>query len=156
MSDLECAVERIKAWIRDYGSTKTRVFTGDLWLILLAAEESVFATRRLQEFTAMEGPLNADRWTLDELLTVLEKWKTIASGDTCVSFEKLCYGASSLWHQTHRDNFRAVDRKPDELSRWVLEYAKVVREDFPEQVLEILVDLKRQLDNILSLRGPGD
>ena len=63
------------------------------------------------------GPLNAERWTLDELLAELNKWKDIAGGKTCVSFECLCFGASSLWHQTHRENFRSVDRKPDALSR---------------------------------------
>lgn len=87
------------------------------------------------------GPISSERWTLDELITELEKWKLVASGKTCVSFENICYGASSLWHQTHRENFRAVDRKPEELSRWVLKYANFVHEDFPGQVLRILESL---------------
>ena len=95
------------------------------------------------------GPLNAERWTLDELLVELNKWKDQASGKTCVSFECLCFGASSLWHQTHRENFRAIDRKPEALSRWVLQNQGSVKQDFPLQVLELLVSLDRK-NKILS------
>ncbi len=91
-----------------------------------------------EQWEAKEGPFNTERMTLDELLELLAKWKAVASGKTCVSVENLCYGASSLWHQTHRKNFRLVDRKPEELSRWVLEYSGSVCESFPEQVLAIL------------------
>ncbi len=94
--------------------------------------------KQLAEFTAKEGPLNAECWTLDKLLESLEKWKQIASGKTCISVENLCYGASSLWHQTHRENFRKVNRKPKALSEWVLQNYGSVRSDFPKQVLEIL------------------
>lgn len=99
----------------------------------------------MQKQLIKEGPLNSERWTLDELLAELAKWKSLASGRTCVSFESLCFGASSLWHQTHRENFRAVDRKPELLSRWVLESEGSVREDFPEQVLGILVRLSDKI-----------
>lgn len=102
----------------------------------------------LTEFTTKEGPLNAERWTLDQLLTELEKWKVVASGKTCVSFENLCYGASSLWHKIHRENFRLVDRKPEALSRWVLNHAKCVMEDFPTQVLEILTKQQSEIERL--------
>jgi hypothetical protein len=104
--------------------------------------------RRIAELEALlvkEGPLNAERWALDKLLEQLEQWKRIASGRTCVSFENLCFGASSLWHQTHRENFRAIDRKPDELSRWVLEHERCVMQDFPAQVLEVLERLRLRI-----------
>ena len=90
------------------------------------------------------------RMTLDELLAELNKWKEVASGKTCVSFECLCYGASSLWHQTHRENFRKVDCKPEALSKWVLDHAGVVRQDFPAQVLELLVRLQAENDRLTA------
>lgn len=108
-------------------------------------EQLAEAKRDLAEFTAKEGPLNAEHCTLDELLEQLAKWKVIASGRTCVSFQNLSYGASSLWHQTHRENFRKVDRKPEALSRWVLEHCNWVKKDFPAQVLEILAKQTEQL-----------
>ena len=91
------------------------------------------------------GPLNCERMTLDELLVELNKWKEIAGGRTCVSFTCLCIGAASLWHQTHRQNFRAIDRAPEALSRWVLAHEGGVRMDFPEQVLELLVRMDDEL-----------
>jgi hypothetical protein len=94
--------------------------------------------KQLREQVAQGGPLNAERWTLDELLAQLEQWKGVASGQTCVSFANLCYGASSLWHQTHRENFRRIDRQPEALSRWVLEFDGSIKEDFPAQVLALL------------------
>lgn len=99
------------------------------------------------------GPINSERMILDELLAVLAKWKAVASGRTCVSFENLCYGASSLWHQTHRDNFRKIDRKPAELSRWVLKHAGHVLDDFPAQVLGILVSLESQFSAAKEREG---
>ena len=105
--------------------------------------EKVDLQQQLADVTTKEGPLNAERWTLDQLLKQLERWKQIAGGSTCVSFENLCYGASSLWHQTHRENFRAIDRKPDALSEWVLEHAGSVKADFPAQVLDILKRLHK-------------
>ena len=101
--------------------------------------------RECGELKEQGGPLDSERCTLDELLEVLSRWKAVASGGTCVSFQNLCYGASSLWHQTHRENFRKVDRKPEALSRWVLEHAGSVHDDFPAQVLSILVSLKARL-----------
>jgi hypothetical protein len=99
-----------------------------------------------------EGPLNSERWTLGELIAELEKWRELASGKTCVSFENLCFGASSLWHQTHRDNFRKVDRKPEALSRWILATEGHVTEDFPKQVLEVL----QRLSAATSAESTGD
>ncbi len=98
--------------------------------------------KEAREQLVKEGPLNAERLTLDELLTELEKWKSVAGGNTCVSFECLCFGASSLWHQTHRENFRKIDRKPELLSRWIKEHCGSVNEDFPKQVLDVLCELK--------------
>ena len=103
---------------------------------------------QVAELEAQGGPVSEKRITLDELLEVLAKWKAVASGKTCVSFENLSYGASSLWHQTHRENFRKVDRRPEDLSRWVLSYAGFVNDDFPEQVLGILGDLRANRDRL--------
>jgi hypothetical protein len=100
---------------------------------------------------AQGGPIDAERMTLDELLEVLAKWKAVASGSTCVSFECLCFGASSLWHQTHRENFRKVDRKPKDLSRWVLKHDGSVRDDFPAQVLGILIAQQKRIDELERL-----
>lgn len=102
------------------------------------------------------GPISAEFWRLDELIAQLEKWKRVASGQTCVSFECLCYGASSLWHKTHRENFRKIDRKPEELSRWVLDNANGVYDDFPKQVLGILQNQKAEIEKLRHLvRGLG-
>lgn len=97
------------------------------------------------------GPLNAERWTLDQLIAELHKWKDVMSGATCVSFENLCCGASSLWHQTHRENFRKIDRKPADLSRWVLHNVGGVKQDFPAQVLSVL---QSQTAKIAQLESP--
>ncbi len=106
---------------------------------LVAAKDRIrWLSRQLVEATANGGPLNSERWTLEALIEQLEKWRAIASGRTCVSFESLCFGASSLWHQTHRENFRAIDRKPEALSRWILDREKSVSSDFPQQVLTLL------------------
>ena len=99
----------------------------------------------LKQQVACGGPLNTERWTLDELLDELIKAKAVASGRTCVSFENLCWGSSSLWHQTHRENFRKIDRKPEELSRFVLNEFGGVQDDFAKQVLEILQRQKQEL-----------
>lgn len=123
-----------------------------------APEESsdnavILAVEYLREHDSGQqgGPISSERWTLDELLAELAKWKTVASGKTCVSFENICYGASSLWHQTHRENFRAVDRKPEELSRWVLKYANCVMEDFPAQVLQMLESLAAENERLKTV-----
>ncbi len=95
---------------------------------------------------ACGGPLNSERWTLREFIAEMEKIKSIASDQTCVSFECFCWGASSLWHQTHRDNFKQIDRKPEALSAFVLEELGGVNTvDFPKQVLELLQSLKAEL-----------
>ena len=40
MSDFDIALQRLTAWVRDYGDAKPRVFIGDLTLVLMAAKES--------------------------------------------------------------------------------------------------------------------
>lgn len=109
---------------------------------LQAAKEKI---KELEALLVKEGPLNSEDMRLDDLLAILEQWKSVASGKTCVSFVNICYGASSLWHQTHMDNFRAVDRHPKELSEWVLNHVGHVSSfHFPEQVLEILKKLAEE------------
>lgn len=98
----------------------------------------------LKELNVKEGPFNTERWTLDALIAKMEEWRAIASEKTCVSFENLCFGASSLWHQTHREAFRSVDRKPEALSRWILDTEGSVKQDFPAQVLAVLERLQIQ------------
>lgn len=114
----------------------------------------------IAEITAKEGPLNAESWRLDELIAQLEKWRKVASGRTCVSFETLCFGASSLWHQTHRQNYRKVEERPDVLSKWVLEHENVLNADFPKQVLDLLTKLdadnKAMRDEIGRLREDAE
>ena len=39
-SDFDIAVQRLTAWIRDYGDEKTPVFIGDLSIVLLAAQDA--------------------------------------------------------------------------------------------------------------------
>lgn len=95
------------------------------------------------------GPISTERWTLREFMDEMEKVKAVASDRTCVSFECFCWGASSLWHQTHRDAFRQVDRKPEALSRFVDEECGGVNAvDFPKQVLELLVKWKKELEEV--------
>ena len=76
----------------------------------------------------------------------MENVKAIASDGTCVSFDNFCWGACSLWHQTHRENFKKIDRKPKELSRFVLEECGSVCDDFPKQVLQLLQRMKAERD----------
>lgn len=120
---------------------------------LVASAALIAESPELAAVEAKEGPLNAERMTLDELLEILAKWKAVASGKTCVSFENICYGASSLWHQTHRENFRKIASRPEALSRWVLEHASCVMEDFPAQVLCILEELKQQVGSAEAERA---
>ncbi len=115
----------------------------------LAASEAR-AVKAEGERDAQGGPVSSERMTLNELIEELEKWKKIASGKTCVSFENLCYGASSLWHQTHRDNFRKIDRKPEALSRWILSHDGCVKDDFPAQVLSILEKFQVERDALAA------
>lgn len=96
------------------------------------------------------GPITAEYMTLDELLSILNKWRDIASGKTSVSFANLCYGASSLWHQSHMENFRAVDRKPRELSEWILNHDGCLKDDFPAQVLDVLKRLAANVDHAVA------
>lgn len=103
--------------------------------------------KQLAELQAKEGPLNSERLTLDELIAKLNEFRAIAGGKTCVSFECLLMGSSSLWHQTHRSNFRKVDRNPEALSRWILEHSGSLKADFPAQVLEVLIDLKERAND---------
>jgi hypothetical protein len=105
------------------------------------------------DFFSEGGPISSERWTLDELIAELERWRSIASGKTCVSFVNLCFGSSSLWHQTHRENFRKIDNKPEALSRWVLEHERSVRNDFPAQVLDILQRLKAEQSKESELKS---
>ena len=41
MSDLEMAIQRLTAWLRDYGNARPQVFRGDLSRVLRAAKESL-------------------------------------------------------------------------------------------------------------------
>lgn len=40
MSDFDDAVQRLTAWLRDFGDSKPRVFIGDLSIVLLAARDT--------------------------------------------------------------------------------------------------------------------
>jgi len=106
----------------------------------------------LEKQVAKGGPISAEYMKLDDLLAEMEKWKAVASGQTCVSFVRICYGASSLWHQSHMKNFRKIDRKPRALSEWVLEHAGTLATKFPDQVLEILKKLSEENER---LKGDG-
>lgn len=150
--EIDDAIERMTFWnqmdedeyIEDEDdNTEWRQHIKDSNLLLSELKK---VRQQLAEFTVKEGPLNAERWTLGHLMEVLENWKQIASDKTCISVENLCYGASSLWHQTHRENFRKVNAKPEALSRWVLANEGSVHDDFATQVLEILEKLKE--DNL--------
>ena len=123
-----------------------------------AANEIDRLQKDLADIQVKEGPLNAERWTLDALITKMEEWRAIASGKTCVSFENLCFGASSLWHQSHREGFRQVDRKPEALGRWILETEGSVKNDFPAQVLAVLIRLTAEIDRLQAIvdRLPKD
>ena len=39
-TDLDIAVERLTAWLREYGPSKPQVFVGDVTIVLMAARES--------------------------------------------------------------------------------------------------------------------
>lgn len=39
MSDFDDAVERLTAWVRNYGDAKPKVFIGDVTMVLLAARD---------------------------------------------------------------------------------------------------------------------
>ena len=40
MTDAEAAIERLTAWVRDYGDSKPQAFIGDVSMLLLIAKES--------------------------------------------------------------------------------------------------------------------
>jgi hypothetical protein len=40
MTDAEAAIERLTAWVRDYGDSKPQAFVGDVSMLLLIAKES--------------------------------------------------------------------------------------------------------------------
>lgn len=94
----------------------------------------------------LAGPESSERMTLRELLDVLHGWEKIASDKTCVSFAHLCYGASSLWYQSHMSNFRKINRDQRELSEFVLNRCGSLRDDFGAQVLELLKELAVKAD----------
>lgn len=64
MSDFEIAIERLTAWIRDYGHAESAIFIGDLSIILLAAKESVLKNAEIQRLHAWQEEV---RCRLDEL-----------------------------------------------------------------------------------------
>jgi len=40
MTDAEVAIQRLTAWVRDYGDSKPQAFVGDVSMLLLIAKES--------------------------------------------------------------------------------------------------------------------
>ena len=48
MTDFEIAIQRMTTWLRDFGPSKEKAFTGDLSIILLSAKDAP----RLQEIIA--------------------------------------------------------------------------------------------------------
>jgi hypothetical protein len=55
MSDFEIAVQRLTAWIRDYGCGKSREFQGDLSIVLVAAQDSVRQQDEIERLRAYEA-----------------------------------------------------------------------------------------------------
>jgi hypothetical protein len=83
-------------------------------------------------------PEKCVRMKLDDLIAELEKARKVASGNTCVSFERLCWGSVSLWYQTHHENAQTAKRHPNALSEYILEKCGKVctGDDFITQVME--------------------
>ena len=48
MTDAEAAIERLTAWVRDYGDSKPQVFIGDVSMLLMIAKESQAKVEALQ------------------------------------------------------------------------------------------------------------
>ena len=57
MTDAEIAVERLTAWVRDYGDSKPQVFIGDVSMLLAIAKDAN-ETQRLRD---------ALDWLVDEI-----------------------------------------------------------------------------------------
>ena len=53
-TDLDIAIERLTAWIRDYGDSKEPVFIGDLSMVVLAARDHRNLTAKLDTFQCEE------------------------------------------------------------------------------------------------------
>jgi hypothetical protein len=53
MSDFEIAIQRMSAWLRDYGGTKPREFVGDCAILLLAAKDLAEAQQKLSAAQAI-------------------------------------------------------------------------------------------------------
>jgi hypothetical protein len=49
MSDFDTAIQRLTAWVRDYGEAKPKEFIGDVSLVLLAAKDTYRLQRELDE-----------------------------------------------------------------------------------------------------------
>lgn len=49
MSDFDTAVQRLTAWLRDYGPTKAKPFVDDVTIVLCAAKDTERLTRELDD-----------------------------------------------------------------------------------------------------------
>jgi hypothetical protein len=69
MSDFDTALQRLTAWVRDYGDSKPREFIGDLSLVLLAAKENYELRREIDNLRSLENVKTGISWmkSCDEL-----------------------------------------------------------------------------------------
>lgn len=52
MTDFEVAVERLTAWLRDYGPTKNKPFVDDITIVLCVAKGAERADKKVTDLTA--------------------------------------------------------------------------------------------------------
>ena len=60
MSDFDTAVQRLTAWVRDYGDSKAREFIGDVSMLLVAAKENYQLRRDIER--QHKSLLECHRW----------------------------------------------------------------------------------------------
>ena len=66
-TDLDIAIERLTAWVRDYGDAKPKEFIGDVSLLLLAARECRSARDECERLTGLLRKVIDGDWCVTDL-----------------------------------------------------------------------------------------
>jgi hypothetical protein len=131
---------------------------GEPWRDLVGDNLIFYLAFELQEarekLAKLEGGgMSSSYMKLDDLIAWLQNAKEIASGKTCVSFDSLMWGATSLWYQTHRDNGLAAMKHPNALSAFMLKELKGGIFTGPKFIEQVMVWIEERCHEIEMLRA---
>lgn len=136
-SDFDTAIQRLTAWIRDYGDAKPTAFVGDLSMVLLAAKETRQRSDREAAMHAQLTALQAENEELREQLAdtcdrarrYAEELIEVQSGKECESQRW-----AATWRKKYDEAMAAVGRFKEALA--------IARENITdERVLANLLDI---------------